>query len=186
MFKLPFHLQFLPSQWPSSSFTLPLTLRLDLETHEWFIKIQVSIHRSRVFLQEMNVKRVYSPECGFYLFNIKLSFREKTFCASFPCVPSLAGDCVVGNCSFGLRPTFPHVQESHYSASHVNTDGIKMMVWDRFRLWTGNQGIGFLNLSWLLVKWSQGCNLSVLENLVLERYCIYKVLIRKYFKIHRV
>lgn len=92
----------------------------------------------------MNVKQVFSPECGFYLFNIKLSFREKIFCASFPCVPSLAGDCVVGNCSFGLRPTFPHVQESHYSASHVNTDGIKMMVWDRFRLWTGNQGIGFL------------------------------------------
>jgi len=51
---------------------------------------------------------------------------------------------VVGNCSFGLRPRFPHVQESHYSASHVNTDGIRMMVWDRFRLWTGNQGIGFL------------------------------------------
>ncbi len=45
---------------------------------------------------------------------------------------------------FGLRPTFQHAQESHYSSSHVNTDGTRMMVWDRFRLWTGNRRIGFV------------------------------------------
>lgn len=49
----------------------------------------------------------------------------------------------VETAGFGQRPTFPHAQESHYSSSHVNKDGMRMMVWDRFRLWTGNQLNGF-------------------------------------------
>ncbi len=44
---------------------------------------------------------------------------------------------------FGLRPTFLHAQESHFSSSHINKDGTRMMVWDRFRFWTGNRRIGF-------------------------------------------